>query len=95
MRRLRKTVVFMVVFLLAAVLAWPTEPVHAADSQWINQVWSDYKSYKKTVSAYQKYQEQINSAYRKLKLTSNEAAEELERTVLQDQEQWIRKLRPI
>lgn len=52
MRLVRKSLLTLCSLLLAVSVLIPQTTVHAADQKWMNQVWSEYKSYhKKTVNA--------------------------------------------
>ena len=79
--------------LLAVSVLFPQTTVHATDQKWMNQVWSEYKSYnKKTVNAYNNYQKQVDKKYKVFYDASHASLDQLEKTVLEDQKQWDEKL---
>ncbi|WP_082926747.1 hypothetical protein [Paenibacillus tuaregi] len=90
---LRKGMLLGLCLLLMMVIFMPAGPVQAADSKWINQVWSNYKAYnKKTVAAYNNYMDQQTQTYNTYLKTQNDRLAELERIVLEDQNKWNEKL---
>lgn len=94
MRLMRKSLLTLCSLLLAVSVMVPLTTVHAADQKWINQVWSEYKSYnKKTVNAYNHYQKQVDKKYKAFYNASHASLDQLEKKVLEDQKQWDEKLR--
>ncbi|WP_036671081.1 MULTISPECIES: hypothetical protein [Paenibacillus] len=94
MRLMRKSLLTLCSLLLAVSVLVPLTTVHAADQKWINQVWSEYKSYnKKTVNAYNNYQKQVDKKYKAFYNASHASLDQLEKKVLEDQKQWDEKLR--
>lgn len=94
MRLMRKSLLTLCSLLLAVSVLVPLTTVHAADQKWINQVWSEYKSYnKKTVNAYNNYQKQADKKYKAFYNASHASLDQLEKKVLEDQKQWDEKLR--
>lgn len=93
MRLVRKSVLTLCSLLLAVSVLFPQTTVHAADQKWMNQVWSEYKSYnKKTVNAYNNYQKQVDKKYKVFYDASHASLDQLEKKVLEDQKQWDEKL---
>ncbi|KOR87975.1 hypothetical protein [Paenibacillus solani] len=89
MRLFRKSCLIICSLLLAVSVLMPLSAVHAADQQWINQIWSEYKSYnKKTVNAYNAYQKQVDKKYKQFYDASQASLNQLEKKVLDDQKQW-------
>ncbi|RAR41786.1 hypothetical protein [Paenibacillus sp. MDMC362] len=93
MRLVRKSVLTLCSLLLAVSVLFPQTTVHAADQKWMNQVWSEYKSYnKKTVNAYNNYQKQVDKEYKVFYDASHASLDQLEKKVLEDQKHWDEKL---
>ncbi|WP_127589728.1 hypothetical protein [Paenibacillus lautus] len=93
MRLVRKSLLTLCSLLLAVSVLIPQTTVHAADQKWMNQVWSEYKSYnKKTVNAYNNYQKQVDKKYQGFYDASHASLDQLEKKVLEDQKQWDEKL---
>lgn len=79
--------------LLAAAALLPAASAHAADDQWIAQVWKEYTAYnKKTVDAYESYLKQTERAYQQFYDDSHRKYEEMMAHVHADQKEWHEKL---
>ncbi|WP_334074054.1 hypothetical protein [Paenibacillus sp. A14] len=79
-------------FLMMTIAFLPAGSAQAADSKWINAVWSKYKKYNTTVNAsYNTYMAQLIKDYNTYFKSQNDRLAELERIVLEDQKKWNEK----
>ncbi|GIO87392.1 hypothetical protein J25TS5_43240 [Paenibacillus faecis] len=90
---IRKGLMLALSFLLVMVAFLPAGSAQAADSKWINAVWTKYKNYNSTVNAsYNTYMTKLIKDYNTYYKSQNDRLAELERIVLEDQKKWNEKL---